>query len=124
MLTKDELKEKCQRHSPIGKKRKKVFINPADGSDIQRLLFAPNPETGFPCSQLPVELTKTADPEIREYVNKYLQAVQGQEMAVTDVREGFDSIVSRYAQFGSEVDDEIERLKGVVKESVKRNMQK
>lgn len=124
MLTKEELIEKCFKHSPIGKVREKDFIYPVDGSDLQRLLFAPNPETGFPCSQLPVELTKSADPEIREYVNKYLQAVQGQEMAVTDVREGFDSIVSRYAQFGSEVEDEIERLKGVVKDTVKRNQQK
>lgn len=92
--------------------------------DMQSLIFAPDPVTGFPNSQIPVEVEKSANVEIREYVNKYRQPSGENIVGVTDVKEGFASIVSRYAQYGAEVDEEIDRLQGVVKDKVKETLQK
>jgi hypothetical protein len=92
-------------------------------SDLEKVIFAPDPNTGFPNSALRLRVTKELAPELNEYISKYLQPQEGEGMSVTDVREGFDSIINRYAQYGSEVDDEAARLRKVVSDTIKRNNQ-
>ena len=55
--------------------------------DLQHLIFAPDPETGFPSSQLPLNLQKSMENDVREYVNKYLQPQNGYSLGVEDVKE-------------------------------------
>lgn len=91
--------------------------------ELEKVIFAPDPETGFPHSQIPLALTQSNNVQIREYINKYMQAQDGEHFVVTDVKEAFACMGNPWAQYGSEVDDEVSYLKRVAKESIKEKNQ-
>ncbi|MBQ6063914.1 MAG: hypothetical protein IJK87_09860 [Prevotella sp.] len=71
--------------------------------DLERVIFAPSPLSGFPSNGLQVLVDKKASQEIKEYVQKYLSEVP-QSSSPQSIEEGFATIVSRYSQYGSELD--------------------
>lgn len=74
--------------------------------NIERVIFAPDPSTGLPMSDLSLPLDVANDPGVREYVDKWLHKDMSAKVENSNIMDvdDFDvnQIKSRRAQYGQE----------------------
>lgn len=88
-------------------------MNFTDNDDLERVIFAPSPLTGFPDNGLSVLVDKCASQEIKEYIQKYL-AENPSVSSPSSIEEGFNTITNRYMQYGSELESVAEQLRSQI----------
>ena len=98
-------------------------LAPKSGN-IEKIIFAPDPVTGLPMSDLSLPLDVANDPSVREYVDKWLHrnmADRAEQSNIMDVDDfDPDTIKPRRAQFGTERDSYITGLRDKVENYYRR----
>lgn len=86
------------------------------GEHLLRIIFAPNPKSGFPDSSLAMYYNMNVAPEVRDFIGQTLLKPMNALKGTSDEL-AMQSIKGRAAQYGEELDGYIHRLQDMVNET-------
>lgn len=88
----------------IGQEEEKALPLTSDG--LLSAIFAPDPETGMPRSDLHIQLQGSLDPKVAEYVRRTLQQPLPSDIGHTDP----DVVLDNARRFNEDVETYVQRL--------------
>lgn len=83
--------------------------SPAENDDIVKLIFAPDPQTGIPRSDLGMLMAKQASPEVSKYIHDTLQKPIDSSVGAPDA----DTALSMAKEYGESFEDYANRLRAL-----------